>query len=177
MAVAALEAKRLLEVAEEDHAAVMRLWAHRRKELTSGRTRVANRLHGIILELVPGGYAGEIYASKLADLLEDFQPVGAVAAARKELAEELLGDLGRLDAQLGELQERLAAVVAASGSTTTTRIFGVGPVVAPSLSASPGTYAAPPTRTTSPLTRALPRSKFPLGRRRSTGCRCGAAAS
>jgi len=34
-----------------------------------------------------------------------------------------------LDAQLAELKERLAAVVAASG-TTTTKIFGVGPVVA-----------------------------------------------
>ena len=90
---------------------------------------MANRLHAVILELVPGGYAGEIYASKVARLLEAFEPAGAVAAARKELAEELLGDLRRLDIQLAELKERLAAVVAASG-TTTTKIFGVGPVVA-----------------------------------------------
>ena len=62
-------------------------------------------------------------------LLEAFEPAGAIAAARKELAEELLGDLARLDTQLAELKERLAAVVAASG-TTTTKIFGVGPVVA-----------------------------------------------
>ena len=129
VAVAALRAKRLLEVTKEDHAAVMRLWARRRKDLTSSRTRVANRLHAVILELVPGGYTGEIYASKVARLLEAFEPAGAVAAARKELAEELLGDLRRLDSQLAELKERLAAVVAASG-TTTTKIFGVGPVVA-----------------------------------------------
>jgi transposase len=129
VAVAALRAKRLSEVAKEDHAAVMRLWARRRKDLTSSRTRVANRLHAVILELVPGGYSGEIYASKVARLLEEFEPVGAVAAARKELAEELLGDLRRLDTQLAELKERLAAVVTASG-TTTTKIFGVGPVVA-----------------------------------------------
>ncbi|HMK95925.1 MAG TPA: transposase, partial [Acidimicrobiales bacterium] len=81
------------------------------------------------MELVPGGYPGEIHASKVERLLEAFGPVGAVAAARKELAEELLGDLRRLDAQLKELKERLAAIVAASG-TTTTKIFGVGPVVA-----------------------------------------------
>ena len=107
----------------------MRLWARRRKDLTSSRTRVANRLHAVILELVPGGYTGEIYASKVARLLEALEPAGAVAAARKELAEELLGDLCRLDAQLKELKARLAAVVAAS-RTTTTKIFGVGPVVA-----------------------------------------------
>ncbi len=65
----------------------------------------------------------------MARLLEAFEPAGAIAAARKELAEELLGDLARLDIQLAELKERLAAVVAASG-TTTTKSFGVGPVVA-----------------------------------------------
>ncbi len=129
VAVAALRAKRLSEVTKEDHAAVMRLWARRRKDLTSSRTRVANRLHAVILELVPGGYSGEIYASKVARLLEELEPVGAVATARKELAEELLGDLRRLDTQLAELKQRLAAVVTASG-TTTTKIFGVGPVVA-----------------------------------------------
>jgi transposase len=129
VAVAAMRAKRLSEVAREDHAAVMRLWARRRKELTSSRTRVANRLHAVILELVPGGYAGEIYASKVARLLEAFEPAGAVAAARKEIAEERLDDLRRLDAQLKELKGRLTAVVAAS-RTTTTKVFGVGPVVA-----------------------------------------------
>ena len=40
-----------------------------------------------------------------------------------------MGDLRRPDTQLAELKERLAAVVAASG-TTTTKIFGVGPVMA-----------------------------------------------
>ena len=52
-----------------------------------------------------------------------------MAAARVELATELLGDQRRVDGQLKELRERLAAVVAAS-RTTTTKIFGVGPVVA-----------------------------------------------
>ncbi len=129
VAVAALRAKRLVAVAKEDHTAVMRLWARRRKDLSGARTRVANQLHAVMLELVPGGYRGEMFAAKAARLLEALEPVGAVAAARKELAEELLGDLGRLDAQLKDLQERLADVVRASG-TTTTKIFGVGPVVA-----------------------------------------------
>lgn len=129
VAVAAMRAKRLAEVTKEDHTAVMKIWARRRKFLTSTRTRVANRLHAVILELVPGGYRGEIYANKVERLLEALEPTGAVASARKEMAEELLADLRRLDTQLAEVKERLEAVVTASG-TTTTKIFGVGPVVA-----------------------------------------------
>jgi transposase len=124
-----MRAKRLAEVTKEDHTAVMKIWARRRKFLTSTRTRVANRLHAVILELVPSGYRGEIYANKVERLLEALEPAGAVATARKELAEELLADLRRLDAQLAEVKGRLEAVVAASG-TTTTKIFGAGPVVA-----------------------------------------------
>jgi len=129
VAVAAMRAKRLAEVAEEDHTAVMKLWARRRKFLTSARARVADRLHAVILELVPGGYKGEIYANKVERLLEALEPTGAVASARKEMAEELLADLRRLGTQLAEVKERLEAALTASG-TTTTKIFGVGPVVA-----------------------------------------------
>ncbi len=124
VAVAALRAKRLSEVTKEDHAAVMRLWARRRKDLTSALTRMADRLHAVILELVPGWYTGEIYASKVARLLVALEPAGAVAAAGKELADP--PSPGR---PTGRAQGRLAAVVMASG-TTTTKVFGVGPVVA-----------------------------------------------
>ena len=55
--------------------------------------------------------------------------MGAVAAARHELASDLLDDLRRVDAQLRDSKKRLTAVVAAS-KTTTTEVFGVGPVVA-----------------------------------------------
>ena len=59
-------------------------------------------------------------------LLEGLEPTGAVAP-RKELAPELLGDLGRAGAQLAEVSERLEALAAAS-RTTATEIFGLGPV-------------------------------------------------
>jgi hypothetical protein len=62
-------------------------------------------------------------------VLGALEPTGPVAAARKELAEQLLGDLCRLDDQMKQLRQRLAGVVAASG-TTTTQVFGVGPVIA-----------------------------------------------
>ena len=104
VAVAATRAKVPADVAKEDHAAVMRLWVRRRKDLASARTRVANQLHAVLLELVPGGYAGEIRTTKAARMLESLQPAGPVAAARKELAGQLLGDLCHLDDQMKQLR-------------------------------------------------------------------------
>jgi hypothetical protein len=88
---------------------------------------VACRLHSLLCELVPGGVPDEIYAAKAASLLASVRADGAVVAARVELAGELLEDLRRIDTQ--ESKRRLAAVVTAS-RTSTTRLFGVGPVVA-----------------------------------------------
>jgi len=56
-------------------------------------------------------------------------PSDAVQQARWELAADLLDDLRRADAQLGEAKKKLAAAVQATG-TTLTEIFGVGPVIA-----------------------------------------------
>jgi len=129
VAVAALRAPTPKEVRGEDHAAVMKRWAKRQRDLSRARNRVACRLHGVLCDLVPGGVPDEIYAGKAAELLEGIEPDGAVPAARAELAHDLLEDLRRLDAQLKESKKRLAAVVTAF-KTTTTKVFGVGPVVA-----------------------------------------------
>src|SRR5204863_4842660 len=80
-------------------------------------------------DLVAGGVPDEIYAAKAALLLAGVEPDSAVAAARVELAGELLDDLRRVDRQIAESKKRLEQVVAASG-TTVIDIFGVGPVVA-----------------------------------------------
>jgi transposase len=90
---------------------------------------VVCRLHAVLCELIPGGIAGQIRASAAARLLEDFEPDGAVATARYELAREFLDDLVRIDEQIRTVKKRLAAVVAAS-KTTLTEVYGVGPVVA-----------------------------------------------
>jgi transposase len=129
VAIAALRSPTPKEVRAEDHAAVMKLWAKRQRDLSRARNRVACRLHAVRCDLVPGGVADEISAVKAAEVLHGVEPDGAVAGARVELAQDLLEDLRRLDAQLKESKQRLAAVVMASKSTTTT-VFGLGPVVA-----------------------------------------------
>ena len=71
----------------------------------------------------------DITAAHAAGVLEQIKPSQAVALARHELAAEFLDDLRRIDTQLRDTKKRLTVAVKASG-TTTTEIFGVGPVVA-----------------------------------------------
>jgi transposase len=145
VAIAALRSPAPKQVGVEDHAAVMRLWARRHQQLSSSRTQIACRLHAVLCDPVPGGVPDEIYAGKAASLLAQVEPDSAVAAARVELAHELLEDLGRVDQQIKDSKARLAQVVVASG-TTTTNIFGVGPVVAATVVGVTGDISRFPTR-------------------------------
>jgi transposase len=64
-----------------------------------------------------GGVPDEISAEKAALLLAEVEPDSAVAAARVELASDLVDDLRRVDRQIAESKKRLEQVVAASGTT------------------------------------------------------------
>ncbi len=145
VAIAAMRSPSPKEVGVEDHAAVMKLWARRHRNLSSSRTQIACRLHAVLCDLVAGGVPDEIYAEKAALVLADVEPDSAVAAARVELAEELLDDLRRIDGQLAASKKRLEQVVAASG-TATIDIFGVGPVVAATVVGITGDIGRFPTR-------------------------------
>jgi len=129
VAIAALRSPAPTVVTPEDHAAVMKVWAKRHRDLGRSRTQVACRLHAVLCELVPGGFSGEISAAQAAKTLEEIEPRNAVQTARHELATAFLDDLRRIDEQMRDTKKRIAAAVVAS-KTTTTEIFGVGPVVA-----------------------------------------------
>ena len=129
VAIAALRSPTPKVVVAEDHAAVMKVWAKRHRDLGRHRTRMACRLHAVLCELVPGGVAGEISAGQAAQLLDTVDPRGAIETARHELALEFVEDLARIDAQMRATKKRITAVVTAS-ETTTVEIFGVGPIVA-----------------------------------------------
>jgi transposase len=129
VAVAALRSPARRPVLAEDHAAVLKVWAKRHRDLARARNQAACRLHAVLCDLVPGGHPREISAAQAARILERVTPTGAVARARCELAAEFLTDIRRLDAQLRDTNKKLAAAVKASG-TSLTGIFGVGPVIA-----------------------------------------------
>jgi transposase len=129
VAVAALRSPGVREARPDDHAAVLKVWSKRRRDLASSRTQVVCRLHAVLCELVPGGVGKKIIAAHAARLVGSITPPDAVAAARWELAAALIEDLRRIDAQLGETRKKPGTAVRASG-TSLTGLFGVGPVIA-----------------------------------------------
>jgi transposase len=129
VAIAALRSRGVREVQPDDHAAVLKIWSKRYRDLGRTRTQVACRLHAVLGELIPGGVPKVITVARAGRVLKAIRAEGAVEAARCELAAALLDDLRRIDAQLRETRKHLAAVVAATG-TSLTGLFGVGPVIA-----------------------------------------------
>jgi len=129
VAIAALRSTKPAAVRADDHAAVMKLWVKRQRDLAQERGRTACRLHAVLCDLVAGGVPDEITPGKAEQLLVTVEASTAVTAARIALAEELIADIERLDARIKQSRKRLAEAVAASG-TTTSEVFGVGPVVA-----------------------------------------------
>jgi transposase len=128
-AIAALRSPGIREVRADDHAAVLKVWSRRYRDLGRTRTQVACRLHAVLCELVPGGIAKAITAGQAAQLLGTVTPPDAVAAARCELAAAFIEDLSRTDAQQRAVKKKLTTAVQATG-TTLTGLFGVGPVIA-----------------------------------------------
>src|SRR5690242_14768359 len=129
VAVAALRAHELPELAAEDHAMVMRVWARRYHDLARLRTQVVCRLHAVLCELVPGGVRKYLRASQATDVLDRIVADSPVAQAKLELARELVADLERIDAQRREAKRRTARAVAAT-RTSINDVYGVGPIVA-----------------------------------------------
>jgi len=129
VAVAALRSADVRQARRDDHAAVLKVWSKRYRDLGRMRTQVACRLHQVLCELVPGGVPGEISAGQAVRLLASVTPAGAVEAARWELAAELTEDLRGLDARIRQTRTKAAAAVRAAG-TCLTGLFGVGPIIA-----------------------------------------------
>ncbi len=55
VAVAALRSPGIREVQPDDHAAVLKIWSKRYRDLGRTRTQVVCRLHAVLGELIPGG--------------------------------------------------------------------------------------------------------------------------
>jgi transposase len=128
-AVAALRGRRLREVSVDDNRAILRLLADRHHDLTALRTQAACRLYAQLAGLVPGGIPGRLSASSAARLIDSVPAASGVVAERRRQALALTADVGRLDGDLVELEQRIKLAVAAS-NTTLTEINGVGPFVA-----------------------------------------------
>jgi transposase len=130
VAIAALRAHDLPEVAVEHHTMVMRVWARRYRDLGRLRTQLLCRRHAVLCELVPGGFGKkELSVGQATEALDGIVTDSPVAQAKLELARDLVADLTCLDDQRREVKRRTGRAVTAAG-TSITGIYGVGPIVA-----------------------------------------------
>ena len=145
VAIAALRSPDVRTVTAEGDTAVIKLWARRHRDLSRARNRIACRLHAVLCELVPGGFAKEITAGQATHALAVITPLGASAVARLELAHELLEELRIVDEQRRATKNRITRIVAAT-KTSVTDIYGVGPIIAATVLGYVGDIHRFPTR-------------------------------
>jgi transposase len=108
---------------------VLHLLTKRREDLARMRTQAINRLHRLLVDLVPAGAGRNLTANRAAALLGQLRPTGAAAVTRWELAVDLIRDIRDLDRRIAAVDKRLKAAVNQS-KTSLVELFGVGPVVA-----------------------------------------------
>src|SRR6266567_1665150 len=89
VAVAAQGAPGLRRVGVEDHGVVLRLLTNRREDLVAMRTQTINRLHRLLVDLVPAGAGCNLTANRAATLLRQACPTGTAASTRHQLAADL----------------------------------------------------------------------------------------
>jgi transposase len=129
VAVAARSAPALRQVDIEDQAVVLHLLTKRRQDLVAARTQTINRLHRLLMDLVPGGARRNLTAKRAAGLLAAVRPVGQAAVTRHELAADLIADARQLEQRIAAVEAPIKTTVARS-NTTLVQLFGVGPVLA-----------------------------------------------
>jgi transposase len=129
VAVAARSAPWLRQVGAEDQAVVLHLLTNRREDLVAMRTQTINRLHRLLVDLIPGGAGRNLTANRAAALLRRASVTGVPAVTRHQLAAELVTDVRDLDQRIAAVEKRIKAAVAQS-RTCLVELFGVGPVLA-----------------------------------------------
>ena len=127
--IAALRSRAATQVRPDDHAAVLKIWAKRHRDLSRTRNQIVCRLHAVLCDLIPGGCQQAHQRGPRGPGPRAGRALRRRPAARHQLAAEFLADLRHIDAQLRDAKKKLATAVRASG-TTLTEVFGVGPVVA-----------------------------------------------
>ena len=116
VAVVALRTRSLRQVRPDDWTVALRLLADRRDELGAARTVTINRLHRLLVELVPGGAKKALTARQARALLAAVPAGDVVRETRRQLAAELVDELEVIDARIKTAKKQLAVLVAETGS-------------------------------------------------------------
>jgi transposase len=126
VAIAALRATGLRSVGVDDTTTAVRLVADRRDELGRARTQTINRVHRLLLELVPGGAKRSLSTAQARALLNTVRPRDLVGRTRRQLASELITELAGIDKKIKAADVQLTELLAQTGSTLQ-QLHGIGP--------------------------------------------------
>src|SRR5689334_13866746 len=130
VAVAGLRSRTLRQVQIDDATVALRLLVDRRDELGRTRTEIVNRIHQLLLELIPGGAKKFLSHAQASYLLRTAPaPVGIAGQTRHHLAGELVDELTTIDAKIKAADRQLRRLVAGAGSSLTD-LNGIGPSTA-----------------------------------------------
>jgi transposase len=126
VAVAAMRSKGLRQVAIDDTTVALRLLVDRRDGLGHARTDLLNRIHKLLLELLPGGAKKYLSAAQARALLNTIRPRDLVGRTRRRLASELITELVQVDKKTKAADKELRELVEATGSSLQD-LHGIGP--------------------------------------------------
>lgn len=93
VAIVGLRNGELTQVVVDDETVALRLLSERRRDLVRSRTQTVNRLHQVLMELIPGGAAQKLTATKARALLATVRPRDVADKARRQLAADYIDDV------------------------------------------------------------------------------------
>ena len=137
VALAALRSPKLARVEVSPDLVVLGMLADRRDELGRARTQTINRIHRLLLELIPGGAKQFLSAAQARALLATTRPRDTVGKTRRRLAAELITELESIDRKIKASKKEITVLVEARGSTLL-QLHGIGPSSAARLLADVG---------------------------------------
>lgn len=113
-------------IAVDDATVALRLLVDRRDELGRARAQTLNRLHRLLLELLPGGAKKYLSVDQAKALLATVRPRDVVGKTRRRLAAELIAELVALDKRIKTANHELEELIGATGSSLR-ELSGIGP--------------------------------------------------
>ena len=145
VALAALRSPKLVTVEVSPDLVVLGLLADRRDELGRARTQTINRIHRLLLELLPGGAKKFLSAAQARALIATVRPRDIAGKTRRRLAAELITELEGIDRKIKACKKEITVLAEAQGSTLL-QLHGIGPSGAARLLADVGNIHRFPSR-------------------------------
>ena len=135
--VAAHTATRLHEVQIDEAITALRSLTEHREDLVRARTQTVNRLHALVVKLVPAGLPRKLTADAAAAALRRVRPRGALGRTLRSLAVDLIAEVRRLDRRISAVTDQISTAVTESASTLT-ELHGIGDLMAARIIARTG---------------------------------------